>query len=188
MRRASPRPMAGTPCPPFHTDLVAGIAVSALRFLRLAPPLDTVYVPIGLGSGICAMLAARDALGLRTEVVGVCSAQADAIARSFAAGRVITSPAATRIADGLACSTPSAEALAHIRQGVARIVAVTDDEVEAAMRHLFTDTHNVAEGAAAAAFAAVLQEKARHSGRRVGCVLTGGNVDRPVFARVLAAD
>lgn len=132
--------------PSYAPELVAGVAVSALDFLQHAPPLDAVYVPIGLGSGICAMLAARNALGLATRIVGVCSAQAPAVARSFAAGRVESFPATTRIADGLACSTPNAESFAHILQGVERIVAVSDDEVEAAMRACFVDTHNVVEG------------------------------------------
>ena len=173
--------------PSFHSELVRGIAVSTLHFLRSAPPLDTVYVPIGLGSGICAMMAARDALGLRTAIVGVCSAHADAISQSFAAGSIIPSPSATRIADGLACSSPVAEALAHIRRGVKRIVTVSDDAVESALRICFSDTHNVAEGAAGAGLAAVLQEKDRLAGRRVGVVLTGGNIDRAVFARIMAA-
>ncbi|MFI5338198.1 MAG: pyridoxal-phosphate dependent enzyme, partial [Opitutales bacterium] len=173
--------------PSFHPDLVRGLAVSTLHFLRSTPPLDTVYIPIGLGSGLCALLAARAALGLRTEVIGVCSDRADAIARSFAAGRVVTSPATTRIADGLACSTPDADALEHIRHGAARIVAVSDEVVESALRVYFSDTHNVAEGAAGAGLAAVLQERTRNAGRRIGVVLTGGNIDREVFARVLAA-
>lgn len=173
--------------PSFHPDLVRGVAVSALDFLRGAPPLDTVYVPIGLGSGICAMLAVRDALGLRTRIVGVASAQAPAIALSFAARHAIVHPVSTRIADGLACSTVNATAFEHILRGVDRIVRVTDDETEAAMRAVFTDTHNVAEGAAAAAIAAVLQERSTLGGRRVGVVLTGGNVDTSAFARVLGA-
>lgn len=173
--------------PSYHRDLVAGIATSTLHFLRSAPALDTVYVPIGLGSGICAMMAARDALGLATRIVGVVSAHAPMYALSFAARQAVSHPAATRIADGLATSTPNPEALAHILKGVERIVTVTDDEVEAAMRAYFTDTHNVAEGAAGAGLAAVLQEKALHAGRRVGVVLTGGNVDKSEFARVLAA-
>ncbi|MBI2516187.1 MAG: threonine dehydratase [Opitutae bacterium] len=171
--------------PSFHRDLVSGIAVSTLHFLRTAPVLDTVYVPIGLGSGICAMMAARDALALPTKIVGVVSAHAPMYALSFAARRAVSHPAATRIADGLATSTPNPEALEHILRGVERIVQVTDDETEAAMRAYFTDTHNVAEGAAGAGLAAVLQERAANAGRRVGVVLTGGNVDKSVFARVL---
>lgn len=171
--------------PSFAPELVAGVAVSALDFLKSTPPLDTVYVPIGLGSGICAMLAARAALGLETKIVGVCAAAAPAIARSFAAGRVVAHPATTRLADGLACSTPHADAFAHIRQGVERIVEVSDAEIAAAMRLAFTATHNVLEGAAAAGLAAVLQDGAAVAGRRIGLVLTGGNVDAEVFARVL---
>jgi len=173
--------------PSFHTDLVCGIAVSALDFLRHTPPLDTVYVPIGMGSGVCAMIAARDALGLPTKIVGVASAAAPAIARSFDARRLVTHAVSTRIADGLACSTPNPEALEHILRGAARIVCVTDDETEAALRACFTDTHNVAEGAAAAGLAAVLKEISANAGRRIGLVLTGGNIDAAVLARVLAA-
>ncbi|WP_414664492.1 threonine dehydratase [Horticoccus sp. 23ND18S-11] len=171
--------------PSFAPALVRGVAVSAIDFLRHVPPLDTVYVPIGLGSGICAMMAARDALGLATRIVGVCSAHAPAIARSFTAREVIVQPSSTRIADGLACSTPDPTALASILRGTERIVQVTDDEVEAAMRTCFSSTHNTIEGAAAASVAAVLQERALHAGRRIGAVLTGGNVDTAVFARVL---
>lgn len=173
--------------PSYHRDLAWGNAVSALRFLRSSPPLERVYVSIGLGSGICAMMAARDALGLPTKIVGVVADATPSIALSFAARRLVTHPSGTRIADGLACSTPNAEALEHILSGVERIVRVTDDETEAAMRAYFTDTHNVAEGAAAAGLAAVLQDKAVNANQRVGVVLTGGNIDRAVFARVLAS-
>ena len=171
--------------PSYHPDLVLGNAVSTLRFLAGTPPLDRVYVPIGLGSGICAMLAARDALGLRTVIIGVAAAAAPAIVRSFAEKKVCPHPVTTRIADGMACSTPNAEALGHMVRGVERLAVVSDDEIEAAMRAYFSDTHQVAEGAGAAALAAALQEAPRLAGRRVGVVLTGGNVDRPVFARVL---
>jgi threonine dehydratase len=173
--------------PSFHHDLVAGNAVSALTFLQAAPALDAVYVPIGLGSGICALLAAREALGLSAEIIGVAADAAPGIALSFAARQLISHPATTQIADGLACSTPHPEALECILRGVSRIVRVTDDEVEAAMRAYFVDTHNVAEGAAAAGLAAVLQERAAVAGKRVGVVCTGGNVDAAIFARVLAA-
>lgn len=172
--------------PSFAPELVCGVAVSALDFLKNAPPLDVVYVPIGMGSGICAMMAARDALGLATRIVGVCSAHAPGIALSFAAGRPIAHPATTQLADGIACSTPDPVALHHIRRGAERIVQVTDAEVAAAMRACFVDTHNAIEGAAAASLAAVLQERALNAGRRIGAVLTGGNVDADVFARVLA--
>ncbi len=173
--------------PSYHRDLVCGIAVSARDFLRGAPPLDVVYVPIGMGSGICAMIAVRDALGLHTRIVGVAADAAPAIALSFAAQGIVTHPASTRIADGLACSTPNAEAFEHILHGAERIVRVTDDETEAALRACFADTHNVIEGAAAAGLAAVFKDRAIVAGKRVGVVLTGGNIDTPVLARVLAA-
>ncbi len=172
--------------PSFHADLVCANAGSALTFLRRSPPLERVYVPIGLGSGICAMLAARDALRLTTAVIGVVADEAPAVALSFAQGSLVTAPATTRLADGLACSTPHPEALTHILQGVDHIVRVTEAEIEAGMRATFTDTHNVAEGAAAAGLAAVLQERERNAGRRVGLVCTGGNVDAAVFGRILA--
>ena len=172
--------------PSFHAHLVAGIASYALELFRGAPPLDTVYVPIGLGSGICAVIAARDALGLRTKVVGVVSDVAPAMARSLTAGHIVSHDAATRIADGLACRTPVADAVAIVARGVERVVEVSDDQVEEAMRALFDDTHNVAEGSGAAALAALLAEREQMRGRRVGVVLTGGNVDMPAFARVLA--
>jgi threonine dehydratase len=171
--------------PSFHADLVLGNAGSAMTFLLKAPPLDRVYVPIGLGSGICAMIAARDALGLKTKVVGVASDLAPGIALSFEAKKLVSHPATTRIADGLACSTPNPDALTPILQGAERVIRVTDAEVEAAMRAYFTDTHNVAEGAAGAGLAAVLRERSDLAGKRIGVVFTGGNVDAHVFARVL---
>ena len=171
--------------PSFHPHLVAGVATYSLELFRAVPDLDTVYVPIGLGSGICGMLAARDALGLKTEVVGVVSAHAPAYAQSFQAKRLIECPATTQIADGMACRMPEPEALEIIWRGVDRIVQVTDDEVVAAMRLLFECTHNTSEGAGAAATAAAFQEKSRTAGRKVAVIMSGGNVDRQVFAKVL---
>jgi len=171
--------------PSFHQHLVAGVATYSLELLRAVADLDTVYVPIGLGSGICGMIAARDALGLKTKVVGVASAQAPAYAQSFAARRLVECPVSTAIADGMACRTPDLEALEMIWRGVDRIVQVTDDEVEAAMRLLFECTHNTSEGAGAAATAAAFRERSRLAGRKVAVVMSGGNVDREVFARVL---
>lgn len=175
------------PIPSFHRDLVWGNAVSTLKFLSSVPLLDAVYVPIGLGSGICAMMAARDALGLKTRLIGVASERAPAIAHSFASKKLSTYPATTRIADGMACSTPHPDALALLLQGVERIVQVSDEEVEAAIRAYFTDTHNVAEGSAGAGLAAVLRERDLVAGQRVGVVFTGGNIDAPAFTRVLGA-
>jgi threonine dehydratase len=157
-----------------------------LHFLRGTPPLDSVYVPIGMGTGACALIAARDALGLPTEIVGVAAERAPAIALSFESRRLIHHAASTRIADGMACSTPSGEALKFILQGVGRMVRVSDDETEGAMRAYFSDTHNVAEGAAGTGLAAILREGDVVAGKRIGVVLTGGNVDSDTLARVLA--
>jgi|SRR6185437_31604 len=172
--------------PSFDADLVAGVASYALELFRAVADIDTVYVPIGLGSGICATMTARDALGLKTKVVGVVAAKAPAYALSFAAGRAVATESADTMADGLACRVPDEAALAAILRGAERIVTVSEDEIRAAMRHLFTDTHNVAEGAGAAALAGLLQEKERMAGKRVAVILSGGNVDRAVFASVLA--
>jgi threonine dehydratase len=171
--------------PAFHPHLVAGVATYALEFLRAVPEIEVAYVPIGLGSGICGWAAARDALGLETELVGVVSAHAPAYARSFAARRPIAHPVSTEIADGLACRTPEPAALDIIWRAVDRIVEVSDAEVAAAMSLIFECTHNVAEGAGAAAVAALAQEASRVAGRKVAAVLSGGNVDRTVFARVI---
>jgi threonine dehydratase len=171
--------------PSFDEALVRGVASYAVELFEAVPALDAVYVPIGLGSGICGTIAARDALGLNTEIVGVVAASAPAYALSVAAGRPVSAETAPSLADGMACRVPHPEALAVIRAGVARIVAVEESEIRSAMRHLFTDTHNVAEGAGAAALAALLQERERMRGRRVAVIQTGGNVDASAFARVL---
>jgi threonine dehydratase len=172
----------------FDPLLVAGVASYALELFGAAPDLDRVYVPIGMGSGICGMIAARDALGLRTEIVGVVAANAPAYALSFAAGAPVPTNRADTFADGLACRSPDPLAVATIRRGAARIVEVGEAEIEAAIRVLFTDTHNLAEGAGAAATAALLQEKEAARGRRVAVVLSGGNIDRRVLAPILGAE
>jgi threonine dehydratase len=171
--------------PSFHRLLVTGVATYSLELLQKVPDIDVVYVPIGLGSGICGMLAARDALELETEVVGVVSSHALAYAKSFASGYPVDSPVTTLLSDGMACRTPEPAALELILKGVDRIVAVSDDEVAAAMCMMFECTHNVCEGAGAAALAAAMQEKSRLTGRRVAMVASGGNVDQTVFADVL---
>lgn len=170
----------------FHRDLMRGAATFWLELFRAAPELDVVLAPIGLGSNICGAAAARAATGSRARIVGVVSDRATAYAQSFAQRRLVESPVSTRIADGLACRTPDADAMAIIWDVVDEIVQVGDDAVEAAMAAYFADTHNVAEGAGAAALAAALQLKDRLRGRRIGLPLSGGNVDREVFARVLA--
>lgn len=171
----------------FDQRLTLGTATYALEFFESTPQLDTVYVPIGLGSSICGMAAARNGLGLATEIVGVVSAASPAYALSFAAGKPVEAPAQVTLADGLACRVPNAEALEIITANVARVITVSDTEIIEAMRAYFVDTHNVAEGAGAAALAGALQERDRLFGKRIGVVLTGGNVDRSVYAAVLHA-
>ena len=173
--------------PSMDAALVPGVATYALEFFRHAPPLDVVYVPIGMGSGICGVMATRDALGLRTRVVGVVSDRAPMYALSFAAGRPVSHAVTTDLTDCLACRTPNDEALHHILRGADRVVQVSDTEVGDAMRALFSATHNVAEGAGAAGLAALLRERDSLRGQRAGIILSGSNVDRDMFTRVLAA-
>jgi len=174
------------PVPPYHRELVRGVASYALEFFRAAPRLHTVYVPIGCGSGICGVIAARDALRLPTEVVGVVSANALTAKLSAEAGRPIPTDSARTFADGVAVRVPVPEALEIYGSGAARIVAVSEDQIAEAMRILFTDTHNVAEGAGAAALAGLMSERDRMKGRRVGVILSGGNVDTEPFRAVLS--
>jgi len=170
----------------FHDRLVMGTSTYAMELLQGARELDRVYVPIGLGSSICGVSAARNALGLKTEIVGVVAEQSPSYALSFAQHIVVAAPAGTKIADGLACRLPNAKAMEAIWENVARIVMVSDEEIAAAMCALYQDTHNVAEGAGAASLAAAIRERETLPGKRIGLVLTGGNVDREVFAEVLA--
>lgn len=174
--------------PSFHPDLVLGVATYALEMFRSAPDLDILYVPIGQGSGISGCIMARDLLGLKTEIVGVQSTEAPSYALSFAAGKIVTTETSNTLADGMATRIPDPNAFALIRRGASRIVQVTDDEVAAAIRAYWTDTHNLAEGAGAAALAAALQEKTRLSGKRVGLVLSGGNIDFDLFRRWIGTD
>jgi threonine dehydratase len=171
--------------PSFDEALVRGVGTYAVEMLRAVPDLDTLYVPIGLGSGICGAIAARDALGLRTKIVAVVASAAPAYARSLELGRLVSHDVTTRIADGMACRTPVAEALETIQRGAERVVEVTDDEIEAAIRAIYDDTHNVAEGAAASGLAALLRERDSLQGRTVGLVLTGANVDAGTLAPIL---
>ncbi|MDP7344836.1 MAG: pyridoxal-phosphate dependent enzyme, partial [Alphaproteobacteria bacterium] len=171
--------------PSFDIGLAKGVASYALELFDAAPDLHTVYVPIGLGSGICGLISARDALGLKTEIVGVVSENAACYALSFDAGEVISTNSADTLADGMACRVPVAEALEIIRMGAERIVRVDDDEILDAMAHYLSDTHNLAEGAGAAPLAAVLKEKEQMAGRKVGLILSGGNADPALIQRVL---
>jgi threonine dehydratase len=172
--------------PSFDLRLVTGVATYALELLSSCGALDTIYVPIGMGSGVCGTIAARNALGLATKVVGVVSSHAPAYALSFEAGEVTEHESATAIADGVACRKPDAVALEILEAWLDRIVMVDDDEVKDAMRAYFADTHNVAEGAGAVGLAGLLKDRAA-GGERVGTVLTGGNVNSEVFGEVLGS-
>ena len=172
--------------PSFAPDLVKGVATYALELFLGAPVLDTVYVPIGLGSGICGTILTRDLLGLSTEIVGVQSTGADCYARSLVAGQIVVLNRADTMADGIAVRQPDPVAFDIIRRGVSRIVSVTDEEIGAAIRAYWTDTHNLVEGAGAAPLAALLREKDRMAGKRVGLVVSGGNIDLDLFRRWVA--
>jgi len=171
--------------PPYHGELIKGVATYALELFTAVPELDSVYVPMGCGSGICAVIAARDALGLKTQVIGVVAAEADAAKLSFEAGQLRETASANTIADGMAVRRPIAEAFAVYSAGAARIVSVSEEQITEAMCVYYSDTHNLAEGAGAAALAALMQEREAMAGKRVAVILSGGNVDRPVYARVL---
>lgn len=172
--------------PSFHPLLIQGVATYGVELFRAVHDLETVYVPIGLGSGICATIAVRNALSPRTKVVGVVSAHARAYSLSFASKQPIESAVSTQLADGMACRTPQPEALELIWKYVDRIVEVTDEEIAEAMRTIYECTHNAAEGAGAAAVAAIAKERDRVQGKKVAAVLSGGNVDRAMFSNVLS--
>jgi threonine dehydratase len=174
--------------PSFHPDLVLGVATYALELFRSARDLEVLYVPIGQGSGICGCILARDLLGLKTEIVGVQSTEAPSYALSFAAGKIVTTETSNTRADGMATRIPDADAFEIIRKGASRIVQVSDDEVGTAIRAYWTDTHNLAEGAGAAPLAAALQEKKKLAGKRVGLILTGGNIDFDLFQKWIGTD
>jgi threonine dehydratase len=172
--------------PPFHSELVRGVATYAYELFTTAPDLDVVYVPIGCGSGICGTILARDALGLKTEIVGVVSTEAQTAKLSVEAGRLIETNSARTFADGMAVRVPVQEAFEIYSKGAARIIAVSDDEVAGAMRLYYTKTHNLSEGAGAAPLAGLMQERDRMSGKKAGVILCGGNVDTGWFQTVLA--
>jgi len=174
------------PVPSFHSWLVRGVSTYALEFFSAQNDLDTVYVPIGMGSGICGLITARDLLGLKTKIVGVVAQNAPAYAMSFEAGEVRETNSAATFADGMACRVPSAEALEIICRGADRLVTVSEDEIASAIRAYYSDTHNLAEGAGAASLAALLQECAAMSGKKVGVILSGGNVDAASYNTMLS--
>jgi threonine dehydratase len=174
--------------PAFHRDLVRGVATYAYELFSSFADLDVVFVPIGMGSGICGLITVRDLLGLKTEVIGVVAENAPAYALSFKAGQLVPTNSASTFADGMACRDPNGEAFDIIKQGAARIVTVSEDEIAEAMRVYYATTHNLAEGAGAAPLAALLKERARYAGKRAGLILSGGNVDMPLFMQVLRGE
>ena len=173
------------PVPSFDPDLVAGVATYALEMFEALADIDTVYVPIGMGSGICGVIAARDMLGLKTKVIGVVAESANAYALSFEAGRPVATNSTATFADGMAVRIPHADAFHIIKHGAERIVTVSDDEIAEAMRTYYRCCHTLSEGAGAAPLAALLKEKGKMQGKRTGVILSGGNIDMPKFAEVL---
>jgi threonine dehydratase len=174
--------------PSFHRDLVKGVATYALELFESSADLDVVYVPIGMGSGICGLITVRDLLGLKTEIVGVVAENAPALALSFAAGRPVPTNSARTFADGVACRDPQPEAFEIVKNGAARVITVSEDEIAEAIRIYYTTTHNLAEGAGALSLAALLKERARYAGKRAGLILSGGNIDMPLFAQILRGE
>ena len=172
--------------PPFHEELVRGVATYAYELFTAQPNLDTVYVPIGCGSGICGTILARDALGLKTKIVGVVSEHAQTAKLSVEAGAMIETNSANTFADGMAVRMPVQEAFDIYSKGAERIVAVSDDHIAEAIRAYYYNTHNLAEGAGAAPLAALIAEKDKMAGKRVGVILCGGNIDTDWFLQVLA--
>jgi len=173
---------------PYHPWLIEGVGTYSLELLCAVDALDTVYVPIGMGSGISGVIAARDALGVGTKIVGVVADNAPAYALSFDAGEPVSTNSADTLADGMACRVPNPVAVEVINKGAERIVKVSEDDILAAMKHYFTDTHNASEGAGAAPLAALLQEKDKMAGKKVGLILSGGNADRVIFTKALSAE
>jgi threonine dehydratase len=171
--------------PSFHRELVKGVATYAHELFAAWSDVDVVYVPIGMGSGICGLITVRDLLQLKTEIVGVVADNAPAFALSFEAGRAVPTATARTFADGMACRDPQAEPLEIISKGAARVVRISDDDIAEAIRVYYTDTHNLAEGAGAAPLAALINEKDQHAGKRIGVILSGGNIDMNVFRQVL---
>lgn len=174
--------------PSFHRDLVKGVATYAHELFTSCPGLDVVYVPIGMGSGICGLITVRDLLGLKTEIVGVVAENAPAFALSIEAGRPIKTNSAHTFADGLACRDPQPEALDIIAAGAAGVVTVSEADIAEAIRVYYSTTHNLAEGAGAAPLAALLKDRDRNAGKRIALILTGGNIDMPLLARILSGE
>lgn len=175
------------PVPPFHPWLVEGVATYAAELHEDVPDLDAIYVPVGMGSGICANIAVRDLLGRDTEIVGVVADRAPAYALSFAAGEPVATPTADTFVDGVACRTPDPEAVAIIGRGASRILRLSEEQAAEAMALMYRCTHNLAEPAGSLALAGLLAEREAMAGRRVAVVHTGGNADFEVLAAAMSA-
>ena len=171
--------------PSYHDDLVQGVATYAYEFMKKVAGLDKVYVPIGLGSGICANILVRDMLGLKTEIIGVVTENSNAYEQSFKSGKIISTPKTNTFADGLAVGTPSETAFEIIKNGAANVMSVSDDEVANAIRLYFSTTHNIAEGAGAASLAAAIKDKEVNKGKKIGVILSGGNINKKLYDEVL---
>ena len=174
--------------PSFHPKLVVGVATYAHEFFEKHNDLEVVYVPIGMGSGIASLITVRDLMGLKTDIVGVVAQNACAFAHSFDAKKPVATATANTFADGMACRQPLAQALDVVLSGAARVVCVSDNEIASAIRHIYTDTHNLAEGAGAASVAAMLKESDSFNYKKAGVILTGGNIDMQVFAKILSGE
>ena len=171
--------------PSYHPALIAGVGTYALELFRAVADLDAVYVPIGMGSGISGLIAARDALGLKTDIIGVVAEAAPSVALLFEAKHPVPTNSARTFADGMACREPHPEAIRTIIAGAARVVRVSEDEIADAVRAYYEDTHNLSEGAGAAPLAALMKERGMMAGKRVGLILSGGYIDRPAFRTIL---
>ncbi|MCF7789766.1 MAG: threonine dehydratase [Prosthecobacter sp.] len=171
--------------PSFHPWLVRGVATYALELFHSVSDLDAVFVPIGLGSGFCGVTAAREALGLNTKIIGVVSEHAPAYALSFQQQQFVEQTSMTRVAEGVACKTPNREALEHVMRHAHEVVTVSDEEAVTAMREIIQATHNIAEGAGALAYAALKKQRDTWQGKRVACVLTGGNASMSILREAL---
>lgn len=174
--------------PAFHPKLVLGVSTYAYELFKSHSDLDVVYVPIGMGSGICALITVRDLLGLHTEIVGVVAENAPAFALSFEAGKPVSTQSANTFADGMACRQPLQDSLEIVLAGAARVIRVTEDEIASAIRHLYTDTHNLSEGAGAASLAALTKESTSFNYKKAGVILCGSNIDMAVFAEVISGN
>jgi threonine dehydratase len=171
--------------PSFSEYLISGVSTYGLEIFQAQPDLDSLYVPIGLGSGICGCIAAREAFGLKTKIIGVVAENAACYALSFNQKKPVSTNSANTIADGLACRIPDSDAVRIINKYVDRVVQVNENEIKGAMGYYFTDTHNIAEGAGAAPLAALIKERNRYQNKNVGVVLTGGNLDLKLYCEVL---